>query len=159
LPMSTSNRTGAVLDFRMRRVNFIAPPSLTDAVNPVVQTAIVDRAMDLAAKQCGELGDGTFNWLLRIDTTAQTLETGGARSPSDPSGVGYCFEAAAATTPPTSASAGYATAAPIPKLEVPIYLNAAGTAKLTLPLSSVVMSGVRVSADNDCIGSFNRAAL
>jgi len=42
---------------------------------------------------------------------------------------------------------------------VPIYFDAARSSGSALPLSSVTMRGVNVSADHDCIGAFNRAAL
>jgi hypothetical protein len=156
LPMNV--QTGPALDFRMRRLNVIAPRAFTFDVNPTLQTSIIDGSMDLDAKACAELGTGTFNWLLRIDPAALTLTTGGARHAVDPFNVGYCFDAGAVTSKLVATGAGYQTATPIPKLDVPIYLDKAGTSVLTLPLSAVTMQA-SVSPNRACIGSLNVAAI
>ncbi len=170
LPMA--NNTGSVLDFRMRRLNIISPPSLTYAVNPTLQTAIIDSAVDLKAKQCGEVGKGTFSWLLRVDKAKKTLTTGGAPPSADPFGAGYCFynhTVTVGTTPlavkpvtvdldPTSTDTTFVTKA-IPKLFVPIFLDTAGTAVIILPLSNPIIKDLTISANGNCIGSLNPVAL
>jgi hypothetical protein len=170
LPMAKN--TGNVLDFRMRRLNIISPPSLTYAINPTLQTAIIDSAVDLKAKQCGEVGKGTFSWLLRLDKDKKTLTTGGAPPSADPFGAGYCFynhTVTVGTTPlavkpvtvaldPSSTDTKFATLS-IPKLYVPIFLDTAGSAVIILPLTNPVIKDLTVSQDGNCIGSLNPVAL
>jgi hypothetical protein len=172
LPMASNGSD--VLDFRFRRINIIAPPSLTFAVNPTLQTAIIDHAVDLKAKECAELGTGTFSWLLRLDKKAKLLTTGGAPPPSDPFGQGYCFynhpvtigdagttlNVKAVTSPldPSSTDTVF-NGTPLDKLYVPVFLDEKGTAVIILPLSKPVLKNVTVSENGNCIGALNRDAL
>jgi hypothetical protein len=170
LPMA--NNTGSVLDFRFRRLNIIAPPSLTFAVNPTLQTAIINSAVDLNAKSCAEVGKGTFSWLLRVDKNAKTITTGGAPPPTDPFGAGYCFynhtvtvgDAGApinvqpVTVPFTNTGDTYQTSA-IDKLYVPIFLDEKGTSVIILPLSKPILKDVTITENGNCIGSLNTDAL
>ena len=166
LPMKPIAGSSTVLDFRMRRLNLLAPPSMTYAVNPTLQTAIVDTATTLKAKQCGQLGKGTFTWLLRVDLAARTLKTGSAPPSSDPFGVGSCFDTQLFGTsdlrPATVALQGTAArlqSAPIPKLNVAIFLDATGSSAVVLPLSSVTIQGMALSPDGSCVGTFDRVGL
>lgn len=170
LPMA--NNTGSVLDFRLRRLNIIAPPALTYGVNPTLQTAVINSAVDLKAKSCGEVGKGTFTWLLRIDKAAKTITTGGAPPSADPFGAGYCFynhTVTVGTTPiavkpvtvpldPSSTDTKF-TSTPLTKLFVPIFLDQAGTGVIILPLSNPVLKDVTVSENGNCVGALNPTAL
>ena len=173
LPMADNSKK-AVYDFRLRRLLITAPPALT---NPavglgLVQTSVIDQGVDLNAPQCGDHGKGAFNWLLRVDPTGDQITTGGAPPSPDPFNTGFCFyrhvlgsldiEPAQASI--TFDDAGAFTTAPIALLNVPVFLSAdAGAADpsnvIILPLRNAVLQQAKLSANNNCIGSFNLQAL
>jgi hypothetical protein len=171
LPMAKN--AGSVLDFRIRRLNIIAPPSLTYGINPTLQLTVINGGVDLHALTCGERGKGTFSWLLELDKTHKTIKTGGAPPVADPFSNGYCFynhtvDVAGTNLPvqpvtvdvdPAASTDTRFSSKPLPKLFVPIFLDAAGTSVIILPLNNTVFKDVSVSADGNCIGSLNPAAL
>ena len=173
--LNFAQNSGSTLNFRLRRLNVIAPPALTYAVNSVLQTVIVNDSVSLADKSCAERGKGTFSWLLQIDKTKKTMTTGGAPPPVDAFGQGYCFfdrvvtsgEGAGAqmlhvqpVTVPATETNGTYVSSPIPKLLVPIFLDSTPTpAVIVLPLSATILKDMTVSSDGNCIGGFNESAL
>ncbi len=173
LPLA--NNSSGVLDFRFRRLNIIAPPALTYGVNPAVQTSIINHAVDLNAKQCGETGTGAFSWLLRIDKAGGKVTTGGAPPSNDPFNAGYCFfnnlvpQGDAGPTldvrpvtvdiDKTKSTDTSMTSMPLPKLLVPIFLDSSGSSVIILPLTKPILKDVTVTENGNCIGSFNPAAL
>jgi hypothetical protein len=168
LPMST-NKGKPYLDFRFRRLTIATPEALKQ---DFIQSAIVTSAIDLKARECGELGKGTFSWLLRIDKANKKLITGGAPPATDPFGQGYCFynqEVNGIKVEPVTVdieiqdapdgmSFSWSTKNPQGKLNVPIFLDEAGTAVVILPLTKPRVEKVTVT-DSDCIGAFNPIAL
>lgn len=160
LPMA--NNTGkTVLDFRLRRLNTVAPTTLVN-----IQSIVVTKNIDLNAPACGENGVGAFNWLLRLDTTANTLTTGGAPLSADPFGAGYCFYnhttngiAIAPVTVPVKKTGDVWSADPATKLNIPIFLNGDPNAIVVLPLSNAKIDNFSVSTDGNCIGAFNEKAF
>jgi hypothetical protein len=159
--------TGSVLDFRLRRLNVIAPPPLTYASNYLIQSLVIDNAVDLAAKECGENGKGTFNWLFRLDKGNSRVTTGGAPPVTDPFNTGYCFfnhkvgplSVTQVTGPVHADPSGTYSTEPIPKLLVPIFLDVEATQTIVLPLTNTVIRDVTISSDGSCIGSLNLLAL
>jgi hypothetical protein len=152
----------------MRRINIMAPPALT---SQIVQGAVVTRGVDMNLKKCGEVGDGTFSWLLRFDPSALTLTTGGAAPTPDPIGKGYCF-------------VNTTTAAPIPlapvkvnltknndgtydsaagtslDINIPIYyVTSTATQLIILPISGGAVKGLHFSNNGNCVGSLDTTAL
>jgi uncharacterized membrane protein YgcG len=100
---------------------------------------------------------------MQFDTESGTLLTGGAEPKADPT-TGYCFERDPANSiapiqvdAPLDATGAF-EAAPIDFLSVPIYLDVTATDFVRLPLHDVRISGT-VSADHNCIGSFNADGL
>jgi hypothetical protein len=169
LPLA-DNSSKSVLDFRMRRLNVAAPDALAEAfVQNTVVTANIDLAGTPANPVCGDEGAGAFNWLLEVDKSGNTLKTGGA-IPADPFNDGYCFynhvtptgniNVTPSTIPITFDSTGNTFASsPIPKLEVPIFLNGDKNSVIVLPLTNVIMKDVTLSDSNNCIGTFNIKSL
>lgn len=159
------NNTGKqVQDFRLRRLNIVAPHSLA---TKFVQSTVVTTNIDLDAKQCGELGKGLFNWLLRVDRTANTLTTGGAPPPQDALGQGFCFAAFTTvdniaiqpiTTGITFTGSTFKTNDKL-KLNIPIFLSPDISSAVVLPISDIELANVTVSDDTNCIGSFNKDSL
>jgi hypothetical protein len=155
-----ADNTGqAVQSFRMRKLHVTAPPSLAQTF---VQMGIFDEGTNLA-DYCGEGGSGGYSWLLQVDPSAGTLETGGAPLTGDPFGVGYCFvdatigafPVAPVTTGATQAPDGSWSSAVIPELHVPLFVNGDPTNVMVLPLTKLTISQVSVSTDDNCIGSYN----
>lgn len=169
LPLS-DNTGKSVLDFRMRRLNVAAPAALAQAfVQNTVVTANIDLAGTPASPTCGDEGQGAFNWLLEVDKNANTLKTGGATPSTDPFGVGYCFynhttNGGIPVSPATlnihfESDGNTFHTDPTPKLQVPIFLNGDVNNVIVLPLSQVVMQGVSMTNDGNCIGAFQLASL
>jgi hypothetical protein len=145
-------------DFRLRKLNVTAPPRLA---NLFTQTAVIDQGINLK-NLCGEGGDGSFNWLLRFDPAGGKLTTGGAPSSPDPLGVGYCFAretvgslAIGAVTVNLTMPGGAWSTDPIPKLNVPVYAPTNGGVPIILPLTNARLQAVTISADGNCVGSYN----
>ncbi len=164
LPLA-DNGGKSTLDFRIRRLNIAAPPSLA---LPLIQNAIVTKNIDLKAKQCGELGNGAFNWLIRLDKTANTLKTGGAPPVTDFLGQGYCFYNHTTTTGVKVGPADgtvkfdgdtFSTTTPIKSLPIPIFLAGDVNNVIVLPITDATITSVTISANNNCIGSFQPKAL
>lgn len=157
------NGGSSTLDFRMRSLKIGQPAALASAF---VQSAVINKNVDLPAKECGEIGEGGLNWLLRLDIASGTLRTGGAPISDDPFGTGYCFltrDARGVPAPVSSACVGYQeargfTSGVMARVDIPIYLNGDPKNVLTLPLRGVSFSA-QVSADSNCIGLFNGGAL
>jgi hypothetical protein len=165
------NSNESVIDFRIRRLTIFAPAALEQ---PFIQNGIIDQAVSLDANgkshlnpaethpQCGELGDGGFNWLIRVDKNAGTITTGGSPPSSDPFNVGYCF-ANGTTVAPVVASATIVNdafdAAAIARLNMPIFVHGQSSDMVVLPLRQATFRTVRFSADGNCIGSYNVYAL
>ncbi len=167
------NGTNTTKDFRMRRIILVAPTALA---NGTVQNLVVNTGVDMAEPQCGNptTGTGDFNWLLSVDTTAKMLTTGGAppcdttNSPScDPFNTGYCFvnknvngiQVGPVTAAITKAADGtwFTTPGEIPTLNIPIYFGTPITI-IVLPISNGAITGMKISADGNCIGSVNTKA-
>lgn len=165
LPLS-DNSGKSKLDLRIRRLTVVAPSALA---SNFIQGVVVDQGITLNAKQCGENGDGAFNWLIRIDKAAGTATTGGAPPTTDPFGVGYCFANAVASgscihVTPVSAPIQltgntFSTNTPIDKLNVPIFVSGNRDSLIILPISNVLVKNVTFSDDGNCIGNFNYGAL
>jgi hypothetical protein len=161
LPLADNSKR-KIQDFRIRRMNIAAPDAL--AALPV-QRGIVTRDIDLPNKECGELGLGSFNWLLRIDREKSLLTTGGGPPSPDPFSQGFCFfdktvgalHVKPATGVPLTIRGDTVNSAQVAKLVVPLF-RASGDAIL-LPLTNATFRGVTISNDGNCIGSFNPSAL
>jgi hypothetical protein len=163
MPMA-KNEGKTVIDFRIRRLNVASPQALAVSV---VQKSIVDKGINLNAKECGELGDGAFNWLIRFDKTTGIVKTGGAPPSPDPFGIGYCFVDTTIQGLPIKAIEAkltvngnkYSIDTAIEKLNVPVFVGGKVDKPVILPLSKVFVKDVTVSENDNCIGSFNYPAL
>ncbi len=149
---------------RVRRLQVAAPESLTI---PLVQRTILNKAMDLASTACSERGDGSFNWIMEIDTAANRLVTGGA-APADASGAGgYCFvrtklngfDVAPIDVAITKNADGTYTTATVDVLNVPIFVQGKRDNVIILPLRNVTVKDVALSANGNCIGAFRAGGL
>jgi hypothetical protein len=149
---------------RMANLTLTAPPSLTKGlVKGVVQNGVT---MNLAS--CNLNGGGTFSWLLQFDTASGMLKTGGGKPADDPT-KGYTFVdetimqggKAFKITPFTTAApikAGAFAIAMGQDVIVPVYLDLKASAVVLLPLHKAKLTGT-ISADNNCIGTYNSKGL
>ncbi len=173
LPLA-DNTNKKVLDFRLRRLLITAPAALvgTGVGFGVLQTTVIDKGINFDWAACGDIGNGAFSWIMRVDETANTLTTGGAPPTLDPVKTGFCFynfniggiPVAPVQAPITFDDAGAFSTSPITLLNVPIFLtpdagasNAANV--VVLPLRHASIQNATVSAGGNCIGAFNEVAL
>jgi len=171
VPKADDNSGKTVANFRMRKLNITAPDAL--AFQPpshvFVQKAVIDQGIYLH-NFCGEgPHDGTFSWLIQLDTVNNKVKTGGAPPTMDPFGTGYCFvnttiqnlQVAPITVDVTKGSDGSYATAKIPKLFVPIYSpsTSGGFQTIILPLSGAQVKDITLSDSNNCIGGYNAKAI
>jgi hypothetical protein len=155
LPLS-SNAGKNVLDFRMRRLDVVAPQALKG-----LQQIVIDKGV-LLHNVCGESQDGTFSWLMRVDKTANTLTTGGA-PPGDPFAT-YCFFRGTANglqiqpvTVKITFNGKTFSSDILPSLNIPIFiLN--NPNPVILPVRGAKINSATIDPD-DCIGKFQKDAL
>jgi hypothetical protein len=156
--LAIADNTGKTTqDFRIRKLNVTAPTALALRF---IQAGVIDKGINL--KGCGEGGDGSFSWLIRMDTTSNKVTTGGAPPTDDPFGTGYCFVNATlsglavkpVTINVTQQADGSYTSDVIDKLYVPIYVHGDPANVVVLPLSKSKVQGVTIK-DSNCIGQYN----
>lgn len=155
----SSNTTPSLLDFRVRTLQIATPDSLKLAI---VQSGLIDVGIALP-NTCCEAGDGGFNMLLRLDTTANTITVGGARRSDDPINAGYCYlettSNGAAVAPVTAAASmgadGTWSTSEFPQtFEIPIYAHGDPNNLVVLPLTAARIEHFAVSADGNCVGTY-----
>lgn len=162
LPLA-DNTGKEVLDLRIRRLNIAAPAALS---SPFIQNTVINSGIDLAQPACAENGKGLFTWLFRVDTKAGSLMTGGAPPSSDPFGRGFCFarfDTGLTKVQPITTKIEL-TGNTFKTLErqdvnIPIFLSDELSSAIILPIRDARIEGVTISADGNCIGTFNSAAL
>jgi len=158
------NAGAAQFGLRMSQILISDPASLA-AVTPVGLT--VASGVALPMEQCFLKGTGTFSWLLYFDTTKNTVCTGGAKPAANPAD-GYSFVNETVSQGGTDfvikpiefasdVSTGTFESAEGQDLVMPVYT--AGGAIVLLPLRKARIVGGKISADHNCVGSSNIAAL
>ena len=149
-----NNAGKTTLDFRISSLTIGAPTALANAT---VQGGVVTPAISLSKTQapnCGESGTGTFNWLLSVDKTKNTLTTGGGPVNSTFGGI-----AVAPVTGPITFTGSTFSSSPLGSvLNIPIFYDKL-TDPIILPIRGGALNNVTISSDSDCIGSFNPTAL
>lgn len=157
LPLS-SNAGKTTLDFRMRKLNVVAPQSLAG-----LQKIVIDKGVLL--NTCGDKADGTFSWLLRVDKTANTLLTGGAPPSADPFAA-YCFyrgKVNGLDVKPVSVGITFngntfqTADAGLQQLNIPIFILG-NPVPVILPVRGAKINAATIGPD-DCIGKFQKDSL
>lgn len=162
------NANQTTLGLRISQLSITLPTVL--ASGTVANT--VGRGVTMARKPCHLDGDGTFSWLLQVDTKDGSLCTGGAKPVTDPAD-GYSFVAETITQngkafdvkPIKVAGAVTGSAIEIKDgqdITVPIYLAdypMNPNAIVLLPLRKARIFSTTLSDNNNCIGKFNADGL
>jgi hypothetical protein len=142
--------------------NAFAPPAL--------QNAVITQAVTPNLPDCNLEGSGYLSWLVGFDEANQQGIIGAARPVADPT-MGYQFIdemltagsvpflVQPATVPASIDGNGNITADVIASVTIPIFLDAAGTNYILVPLHEVRLLQTKISADRNCIGSHNAAGL
>jgi hypothetical protein len=152
------NATGSI-DLRIAQLTVSEPPVFSKGV----VANIVANGVQMNLEECNLAGAGTFSWLLSFDPATSMVKTGGAKPVADPS-TGYCFVnemlSGKQVSPVTVASGLMAGLfqSNVNAINVPIYLDAAASNYILLPLHAVVLAGT-ISADKNCIGKYNADTL
>jgi hypothetical protein len=147
---------------RMAQLDITKPDALTSGI--VAQ--IVGGAVIANNVACNLNGTATFNWLLQVDTAAQTIKTGGAKPVADMT-KGYDFvnePVAGIPVAPITFNAkieasGAFTITTGQDLVVPIYLDKDAKSVVVLPLKQAKFDSGTISASQNCIGHYNAEGL
>ncbi|MBK8257521.1 MAG: hypothetical protein IPK82_33235 [Polyangiaceae bacterium] len=146
---------------RMAQLTLEKPAALT---NPVV-AGLIESGVTMNLKDCNLTGDGTFSWILQFDKSTGKLKTGGAKPVDDPT-TGYCFvnemlggqQVSPIEVDATPDANGNFTVATGGDVVVPIFLGTTADFVL-LPLRDAKLTDGTISADQNCIGSYNAEKL
>jgi hypothetical protein len=167
----TDNSALQTIGLRIAQLTITTPAVLAAGV----VANLVANGVTMNVKECRQEGQGTFNWLfeLTLDSTGQsaTARTGGAKPVMDPR-AGYCFVnetitqngtdfmIAPVTYPgPVTLTGGVFNADMGMDLIVPIYLAPDASQVVLLPLHRARIKDATLSADRNCIGSYNDEGL
>lgn len=156
------NAGQAKFGLRMSELTVDKPGALSTGI----VATIVGGAVALSSPECNLSGSGTFSWLLEFDTAAGKLKTGGAKPVADPaSGFSFVDEMLGGkqvspitfdVTPDASGNFSVTTGQDI---VVPIFLDAAATQYVLLPLKQAKLTMGTLSASQNCIGHYNSEGL
>jgi hypothetical protein len=154
------NKGQPTAGLRMSQITITKPTVL--APNSIVGN-LVAHGVQMNLEKCNLAGGGTFSWLLHFDPGTGKLLTGGARPTEDPFG-GYCFVSeilGGKQIVPVSVDSGLsagAFSADVGDIIVPIFLDAAATSYLLMPLTAGKLTGT-LSEDSNCVGAYNAENL
>ena len=151
--------------FRMAQIVYSKPAALTQGV----VASVLQGSTTPNDTPCNLEGSGGISWLLRFDTVAGTLQTGGAKPSSSPAGP-YAFDvetvtqgAATFAVQPVTLTAPLGAGCTFDSTEgdvvVPLYENTSGAQPVLLPLRSLRLHAGTLSDDQSCIGRYNAAGL
>jgi hypothetical protein len=124
---------------------------------------LVANGVQMNLGTCNLAGGGTFSWLLQFDTATGKVLTGGGKPTADPFG-GYCFVSGilgGKQIDPVSVDSGLsggAFSAEVGDIIVPIFLDAAATSYVLMPLKAGKLTGT-LSEDSNCVGAYNAENL
>ncbi len=159
---AVDNAAATRFGLRISQLDVTRPAELTDGtVGRVVASDVLP-----ADASCRLYGSGTFSWLLRFDTEAGTLETGGAK-PVTEAGAAYSFvdeevkgfHVQPRTYALTRGADGAFSAPAGQDLVLPMYLDEGATQVVVLPIRAARFTGGVLSRSQSCIGQYNAAGL
>jgi hypothetical protein len=148
-----------------------------DFYKPVAFTGNIEKAAFLSSvtmnlPKCNLKGSGTFSWIVQLDPAANTFQIGAAKPPADPHNGysfvdetitqgGKMFHIAPVAGKATVAADGTIQADTLESILLPVYINAAATDVLLIPIHKVHIldTDTKISSDHNCIGRYNAAGL
>ena len=147
---------------RMAQLDVTKPAALSTGI----VAGIVSGAVKMSDPGCNLSGGASFSWLLEFDTATSKLKTGGAKPVADPT-TGYTFvnetlggQMVAPIEYDTKPDASGAFSVTTGKdIVVPIFLDAAATSYVLLPLKAAKFTGGTLSASQNCVGKYNAEGL
>ncbi len=166
--MAVAKQTGDILNMRMGRIRLWAPDALLSLAPLAVDPNV--------SPKCANNGAETFNWLVQIDKKANTIKTGGAEKSADAktwafstkkvngadlSGICPGFVGPAdpidlsPITLPVVFTGNTFSSSKIDKINIPIF-DASAPTPIVLPIQQGIVKNVTISADGNCIGSWNK---
>ena len=125
---------------------------------------VVGDGVNINLEQCNVPGKGTFTLITEFDIKAGTLKTGGAKPQANPAD-GYCYEVDAAKgVGPVDVKATFDanlkfSTDVIPKITLPVYILLDAKSVIYFPIHNAKLSAGQISADHNCIGSYNATKL
>jgi hypothetical protein len=166
-PFTDNPVPGTGIDnFRMRFLNVTSPPALANVEQLVFAGAVALPSSPDGGATCGEPtgGVGLLNWLVSVNRSAGTVETGGSPPSTNPFDVGYCYidgtvegaHVAPVTLGATFTGNAFTTEVSSSLLRIPIFTAPSGV--VLLPLTGASLHDVHVSSDGNCIGALNISA-
>lgn len=157
---------------RISHLDIKSPTALTSAT----VKALLDDGVQINLGECKSENEtllfpttpatGAFSWILNFDTTTNMLKTGGAL-PADNPADGYCFVNQTIdgfaikpleVSAPIDAGGKFQITMPS-DVVVPVYSDRTAAQVILLPLKGVTITAATLSAGNNCIGTYNGAAL
>lgn len=153
--------------FRVSQVSVAKPDAFAP---PALQNSVITQAVTPNLPDCNLVGSGYLSWLLEMDITASQGRVGASKPVADPT-QGYSFinemmvsgmvsfDVHPVTVPATLEADGTVNAGTLPSVTIPIYLDAAGTTYILVPIHEVRLLNAKISADHNCIGTHNAAGL
>jgi hypothetical protein len=150
---------------RIGQLTVVTPMALnTGIVETVVSDGVTMNLAECKSESGFTLldGMGSFSWILEFDRATDMLKTGGADVTPSP-GDGYCFlngtiqgfDVAPFEVGAAIDASGNVAPTEARDVTVPIFTDASATSVVLLPLKSVELTGMKVSSDQNCIGSLN----
>ena len=153
----TDNSGKSQFHLRMSQLTVNAPPVLT---TPLVG-GIVSTGLNINLPECNLAGDGTFSLITEFDLDANKIRVGGALPEANPAN-GYCYQygnfAPVEGDLTVDAEGNFETGV-FPAIRLPIYSDMMAAEVIELPLREARLVGAKLSANNNCIGTFNAAGL
>ena len=142
---------------RLSQLEVTAPKALT---SPTVQKVVGD-GVYVNLPECNVAGLGTFSLVVEFDLKSNKLKAGGAAPAKSPA-EGYCYVTDNTNgVAPIEVNATFDvlkfTTDAIPKVVLPVYVDASAKSAVFLPVTGAKLENGTISADHNCIGSFNDA--
>jgi hypothetical protein len=145
------NQGSASFAVRMSELDLTAPIALTKGVIAATLTSAIWPKLSA----CNVAGAATFNWLLQFNTGTSSLTFGSAQPVADAT-TGYTIDTPVSTGVTIDSYQKFTSTAA--DATITMYLDAAATQQIALPLRRLVFSGT-LSGDHDCVGRYNSAGL
>jgi hypothetical protein len=146
---------------RVAQLRFKAPAALTKGL----VSSVLESSASPNQPACNLNGSATLSWLLQFDLATNLIVTGGAKPSMSASGPYHFVDElvsgvqVAPAKLGASLASGCAFSSSAADLNLPIYLDAAATQAVVLPLRQMTFHDGVFSSDHGCIGRFNAEGL